>query len=98
VNNAGIGNYHSTLTISKESIDEFFTLNVYGAIYMTQRVVPRMPKGGRIINISSITSKIGMGGMPMYGASKAALDSLTYAWAQEVRLPCLTGFIVETLN
>lgn len=27
-----------------------------------------------------------MGGMPMYGASKAALDSLTYAWAQEVRL------------
>jgi len=83
VNNAGFGSYHSSLKISKEELDHFFQLNVYSAVYMTQRVVPHMSKGGRIINISSISAKIGMGGMPIYGATKAALDSLTYAWAQE---------------
>jgi NAD(P)-dependent dehydrogenase (short-subunit alcohol dehydrogenase family) len=46
-----------------------------------------MPAGGRIINISSIASKLGLGNMPVYSSTKAALDSLTYAWAQEVRIP-----------
>jgi NAD(P)-dependent dehydrogenase (short-subunit alcohol dehydrogenase family) len=84
VNNSGIGKYEHTLEITKEKLDETFFLNVYGAIWMVKHVIPNMPEQGRIINISSITSKIGMGGMPFYGASKAALDSLTYAWAQEV--------------
>jgi NAD(P)-dependent dehydrogenase (short-subunit alcohol dehydrogenase family) len=51
---------------------------------MIKSVVPRMPSGGRIVNISSIVSKTGMGSMPMYSSTKAALDSLTYVWAQEV--------------
>jgi NAD(P)-dependent dehydrogenase (short-subunit alcohol dehydrogenase family) len=43
-----------------------------------------MPTGGRIINISSIASKMGIPLLPVYGATKAALDSLTYTWASEV--------------
>lgn len=44
-----------------------------------------MPPGGRIINITSTASKLGMDDLPIYGASKAALDSLTSSWAKEVR-------------
>jgi NAD(P)-dependent dehydrogenase (short-subunit alcohol dehydrogenase family) len=51
---------------------------------MVKNVVPVMAKGGRIINVSSIVSKTGMGAMPIYSSSKAALDSLSYCWAQEV--------------
>jgi len=42
-----------------------------------------MPQGGRIVNTSSIASKMGMSQAPVYGATKAALDSLSFAWAQE---------------
>jgi NAD(P)-dependent dehydrogenase (short-subunit alcohol dehydrogenase family) len=52
---------------------------------MVRSVVPHMPSGGRIINVSSIASKMGIANMPVYGASKAALDSMTYSWAAEVR-------------
>jgi NAD(P)-dependent dehydrogenase (short-subunit alcohol dehydrogenase family) len=84
VNNAGNGIYAPTLEHTKEQIEELFSTNVFGAIYLTQAVVPHMPAGGRIINISSIASKMGISLLPIYGATKAALDSLTYAWASEV--------------
>jgi short-subunit dehydrogenase len=85
VNNAGIGTYHSSLALSQKEIEDYFALNVFSAIYMTQNVIPKIKEGGRIINVSSIVSKTGMGAMPIYSSTKAALDSLTYVWAQEVR-------------
>jgi NAD(P)-dependent dehydrogenase (short-subunit alcohol dehydrogenase family) len=84
VNNAGNGTYASTLEHTKDQIEEVFNTNVFGTIYVTQAVVPHMPSGGRIINITSIAAKMGLTLMPIYGATKAAVDSLTYAWAAEV--------------
>jgi NAD(P)-dependent dehydrogenase (short-subunit alcohol dehydrogenase family) len=62
-----------------------FAVNVFGVIYMTQAVVGvgRMPKGGRIVNIGSIASKV-LGIAPVYSAAKAAMDALTTLWAGEV--------------
>lgn len=74
-----------TLEHTPDVIDRIFDINVKGPIYVAQAVVPHMPPGGRIINITSTASKVGMHDMPVYGASKAALDSLTYSWAKEVR-------------
>jgi NAD(P)-dependent dehydrogenase (short-subunit alcohol dehydrogenase family) len=84
VNNAGNGVYAGTLDHTKEQIEELFSVNVFGAIHMVQAVVPHMTSGGRIINISSSLAKLGSPTMPVYGATKAALDSLSYAWAAEV--------------
>jgi len=84
VNNAGIGHYVGTLDTTKEQLEETFAVNVFGTVYVTKAVVPHMPAGGRIINITSIASKMGLDIMAAYGASKAALDSLTYSWALEV--------------
>jgi NAD(P)-dependent dehydrogenase (short-subunit alcohol dehydrogenase family) len=84
VNNAGAGFIGSTLEATKEGIDLIFGVNVYGTIFLVQAAVPHMPRGGRIINISSVASKLGLDFLPIYGASKAALDSLSYAWAKEV--------------
>ena len=84
VNNAGLGHYVGTLDTTKEQLEETFAVNVFGTVYVTKAVVPHMPAGGRIINITSIASKLGLGVMAAYGASKAALDSLTYSWALEV--------------
>lgn len=72
------------MEISKESIESIFNVNVFGTIFLTQAVVPHMPPGGRIINISSVAGKLGLDVLPVYGASKAAVDSLSYVWAKEV--------------
>jgi NAD(P)-dependent dehydrogenase (short-subunit alcohol dehydrogenase family) len=84
VNNAGAGCVGPTLETTKEGIDLTFGVNVYGTIFLVQAAVPHMPRGGRIINISSVASKLGLDFLPIYGASKAAIDSLSYSWAKEV--------------
>jgi NAD(P)-dependent dehydrogenase (short-subunit alcohol dehydrogenase family) len=69
---------------SKESIEKTFAVNVYGPIFLIQNVVPVMPRGGRIINIGSIGSKMGTPEASIHMASKAAMDALTFAMAKEV--------------
>ena len=71
---------------TKEELERVFGVNVFGPVYMMQAVVPVMPRGGRIINIGSIASKLGMSVIPLYGAAKAAQDQLAYTAAMEVRL------------
>jgi hypothetical protein len=73
------------LEVKQEQLEHEFAVNVFGVIYMTQAVVGvgRMPKGGRIVNIGSIASKV-LVPPPIYGATKAAMDALTTLFAGEV--------------
>ncbi|OAP63313.1 hypothetical protein AYL99_02540 [Fonsecaea erecta] len=84
VNNAGGGALVPVLQATKEDVESIFAINVFASLYMTQAVVPVMPRGGRIVNIGSIASKMGMAPIPLYAASKAAMDTLTYALAKEL--------------
>ena len=43
-----------------------------------------MPRGGRILNIGTVVSKMGMAVAAVYAAAKASQDSLTASWAGEV--------------
>ncbi|KAH7118545.1 hypothetical protein B0J13DRAFT_589991 [Dactylonectria estremocensis] len=83
VNNAGAGVFGDTLKHTPEDIAKIFNINVNGPVYTAQAVIPHMPNGGRVINISSTAAKLGLDELPLYGASKAALDSLTFSWAKE---------------
>ncbi|KAJ4187372.1 hypothetical protein NW767_012285 [Fusarium falciforme] len=83
VNNAGWGTASSSLDMTAEDIARTFDVNVKGPIFVAQAAVPHMPPGGRVINITSTASKLGQADIPIYGASKAALDSLTWSWAKE---------------
>jgi NAD(P)-dependent dehydrogenase (short-subunit alcohol dehydrogenase family) len=67
-----------------EILGKLLQTNVLGPFFMVNAVVPHMPPGGRIINISSTNSKRGNTFISTYAASKAALDSLTWTWAAEV--------------
>ncbi|KAK7409153.1 hypothetical protein QQX98_008646 [Neonectria punicea] len=83
VNNAGAGFPGRTLEVKPEETAKMFDVNVKGPIYVAQAVVPHMPPGARIINISSTAAKLGLSELPIYGATKAALDSLTWSWSKE---------------
>ena len=84
VNNAGVSRGGPGQT-AEETFDVTFNVNVKAPFFLTAAIAPRMAAkgGGSIINISSMAATIGMNGLAAYGASKAALESLTKAWTAE---------------
>ena len=84
VNNAGVSRGGPEQT-AEEAFDVTFDVNVKAPFFLTAAIAPRMAAkgGGSIINISSMAATIGMNGLAAYGASKAALESLTKAWTAE---------------
>ncbi|MET0241612.1 MAG: SDR family oxidoreductase [Sphingobium sp.] len=82
VNNAGTGMGRDLLSISPEEYEQVFALNVRAPLFVAQAAAERMPKGGRIINISSVVGHMAFGGgFVAYGATKAALDYMSVAMA-----------------
>ncbi|HEX8465098.1 MAG TPA: glucose 1-dehydrogenase [Abditibacterium sp.] len=79
VNNAGIGEFVAFEDASVEHFDKQFDLNVRGLFFLTQRALRSMNDGGRIINISSISSRgLSIDGAA-YSATKAAVNAFTSA-------------------
>jgi 3-oxoacyl-[acyl-carrier protein] reductase len=85
VNNAGIWKSTPMGSSPAQLIDEIIDTNLKGPFWVTQCALPLLKDGGRIINISSVAGRIGVaGGRSLYGATKAAIDSLTRNWALEL--------------
>ncbi|KAL7921789.1 hypothetical protein ACQKWADRAFT_321137 [Trichoderma austrokoningii] len=82
VNNAAWAAKEPVLTATPESVQRTFQTCVLGPLYLIQATVPHMSQGGRIINIGSIASKLGI--EPVYGAAKAAMDALTFSLARDL--------------
>ncbi len=85
VNNAGFVWYGATAELSIPTFDTLFASTVRAAYFLVAAVAPGMVARGKgnIINIGSIAGQIGLAGAAAYGATKAALSSLTRAWAVE---------------
>ena len=82
VNNAGTGEFVSFDEATPEHFDKQFNLNVRGLFFLTQSALPLMNDNGRIINISSISSRgLSIEGAA-YNASKAAVNALTFSFAK----------------
>ncbi|MBS1573179.1 MAG: SDR family oxidoreductase [Bacteroidetes bacterium] len=86
INNAGMGMVGPVENTTKEDIWKLFSLNLVGAVQMMSAVLSMMraQKNGKIINISSIGSEMGLPFRGFYSASKAALDKVTEAIRYEV--------------
>ena len=85
VNNAGVFPGGPTDEMTEEDFDATFDVNVKAIFFLTAAIAPRMAArgGGSIVNISTMAATIGMSGLAAYGASKAAVESLTRAWTAE---------------
>ncbi|HDX9579840.1 TPA: SDR family oxidoreductase [Bacillus pseudomycoides] len=84
VNNAGYASGGFVEEIPLEEYQKQFETNVFGAISVTQAVLPMMRKQrhGKIINVSSISGKMGFPGLSPYVASKYAIEG----WSESLRL------------
>ncbi|KAH8652235.1 hypothetical protein BX600DRAFT_501556 [Xylariales sp. PMI_506] len=78
------------------SWDKAFHINVRSAFLLIQAAVPHMPHqgGGRIVNIGSISAKMGSRHLTVFAASKAALTSMTVSVAEELGPKGITVNIV----
>jgi len=85
VNNAGITIDKTVLKMSDEDWYKVLAVNLSGAFFMSQAVLPHMIEraSGRIINISSIIGEMGNIGQANYAASKSGLFGLTKTLARE---------------
>ena len=85
INNAGIWRGTPLGSTPIELVDELLHTNLRGPFCVAQCALPMLKDGGRIINISSVAGRTGVaGGRSLYGATKAAMDSLTRNWALEL--------------
>ncbi|WP_030746941.1 SDR family NAD(P)-dependent oxidoreductase [Streptomyces sp. NRRL F-5135] len=85
INNASVMTFSPTTEQDIASYDAAFAVNVRAAFLLTALVAPKMAAkgGGSIVSVSSTAAGLGMPGMAVYGATKAAIESLTRTWAAE---------------
>jgi NAD(P)-dependent dehydrogenase (short-subunit alcohol dehydrogenase family) len=85
VNNAGIFPFGPSHEIPIEDVQAVLEFNVVAPFTLTAAFVPGMIErgSGAIVNVSTMVASFGLPGMSAYGASKAALELLTKAWAAE---------------
>lgn len=97
INNAGKGMVGSIENGTEDEIIQLFHLNVIACVHLFASVLPIMQQqnSGKIINISSIGSEMGLPFRGFYSASKSALDKITEAMRYEL---CSTNIHVTSLH
>ncbi|WP_369390152.1 SDR family NAD(P)-dependent oxidoreductase [Streptomyces sp. CG1] len=85
VNNAGAYPFAPTLEQGLDTFETLLDTNVRGTYFLTQALAAKMAaKGsGSVVSVTTVAGLTGMAGTSVYGASKAAVDSFTRAWAVE---------------
>ena len=85
VNNAGTFECVDFEEIEESHIDEVIALDLKGAFFLVQRAIPYFKKQGhgKIINVSSLSGKIGSASAPHYAAAKAGIIALTKSLARK---------------
>jgi 3-oxoacyl-[acyl-carrier protein] reductase len=87
VNNAGIRRDNVLFMMSDDEWHNVLDTTLDGFFYITRRLLKHMmprKRGGRIVNIASLSGLKGLPGQANYSAAKAALIGATKALAQEV--------------
>jgi NAD(P)-dependent dehydrogenase (short-subunit alcohol dehydrogenase family) len=84
VNNAGIAYEDGLEGVTPAAYEEQFAVNTRAALFATQAAARRMGEGGRIVTISSATTRRALPEWLVYTMTKAALDAMTRIVAQEL--------------
>ncbi len=85
VNNAGVGIYAPFAETTEDDFDRLMNIQVKGVFFLTQKLLPLINDGGRIVNISSSLARFTLPGYAAYASMKGALEVLTRYLAKELR-------------
>ncbi|HHB6857863.1 TPA: SDR family NAD(P)-dependent oxidoreductase [Klebsiella pneumoniae] len=84
LNNAGIGLNAPFAETSEAQFDELMNIQFKGPFFLTQRLLPLLQDGGRILNVSSGLARFALPGYAAYAAMKGAMEVLTRYQAKEL--------------
>lgn len=84
LNNAGIGLDASFAQTSEAQFDLLMNIHLKGPFFLTQRLLPLLADGGRILNVSTGLTRFALPGKAAYAAMKGAMEVLTVYLAKEL--------------
>ena len=84
LNNAGIGLDASFAQTSEAQFDLLMNIHLKGPFFLTQRLLPLLADGGRILNVSTGLTRFALPGKAAYAAMKGAMEVLTVYQAKEL--------------
>lgn len=84
VNNAGIGVHAPFLETTEAQFDALMNVHLKGAFFLTQKLVPLMADGGRIVNVSTGLARFTFPGYSAYATMKGGIEVLTRYLAKEL--------------
>ena len=84
VNNAGIMIRKPIEEVTADEIDVQFDVNVRGLLLCTAEALKLLPKGGKILFVSSNITRMAIPGSSVYSATKGAIDTITQVLATEL--------------
>jgi NAD(P)-dependent dehydrogenase (short-subunit alcohol dehydrogenase family) len=94
VNNAGVGLHAPFVETTEEQFDLLCNIHLKGTFFLTQKMLPLLNDGGRIVNISSGLARFSYPGASAYAAMKGGVEVLTRYMAKELGA---RGIVVNTL-
>ncbi|HEU0207660.1 MAG TPA: 3-oxoacyl-ACP reductase FabG [Candidatus Udaeobacter sp.] len=83
VNNSGIINDRTIKKLGWEDFENVVRVNLTGTFVVTHKAAAILRRGGRIINMSSVSGQMGLFGQANYSSSKAGIIALTKVSARE---------------
>jgi NAD(P)-dependent dehydrogenase (short-subunit alcohol dehydrogenase family) len=84
VNNAGTSHHNAFDRTTEEELDALYEVHFKGVFFLTQKLLPLLNDGGRIVNISSGLTRITVPGSGAYASMKGAIEVLTRYLAKEL--------------
>ena len=84
VNNAGIGLHASFMETTEEQFDQLMNIHLKGTFFLTQKLVPLMRDGGKVLNVSSGLARFSFPGYSAYATMKGGVEVLTRYMAKEL--------------
>jgi NAD(P)-dependent dehydrogenase (short-subunit alcohol dehydrogenase family) len=84
INNAGIGTHASFAETTEAQFDQLVAIQFKGPFFLTQKLLPLISDGGRIVNISSGLARFSLPGYAAYASMKGAMEVLTRYQAKEL--------------
>jgi NAD(P)-dependent dehydrogenase (short-subunit alcohol dehydrogenase family) len=84
VNNAGTAHHNAFEKTTEAELDSLYSVHFKGVFFLTQKLLPLMNDGGRIVNLSSGLTRVSMPGSASYASMKGAIEVLTRYLAKEL--------------
>lgn len=94
INNAGTALYAPFSETTEEQLDDMINIHFKGVFLLTQKALPFLNDGGRIINISSGLTRFSLNGSSAYASMKGAIEVLTRYLAKELGPRKITANVV----